>query len=193
MKNETTQGMSVETFFFTLFGIVCKIGGGKVLVDSKDIDAFKKVCDIMLIRHGMCISRTCSFGGKDFSYCEVEVYAYDLLERIASFFVRSFSNGKYRVPNAEDILMFKSRCHEMGLRVSFGRTFADAYKAYVSSVANWLFVSPTSIRASILESIDLNATHVFDTLPTNDKVDVSSVSTAEPSQLSDQNGERSVA
>jgi len=137
-------------FFFTLFGLTGCLSKGEIVIDDEEVSKLKALLAILLVRYKVLEVTNITVNGVSRKMRIISINAMSLFEDIIDFWIRSFGNGRYRVPDSNDFKILQEHCHGMGVRTSFGVRFADGFKAYVACVANQLFVSDDSIRAFFL-------------------------------------------
>lgn len=105
----------------------------KILLTRTSVS--KEIVDIRDSETGeIVLGRLVSFSSKE------------LFERIVQYWNSNFQNGIYPVPeDPGELRYFKVKCHNLGVKTTFGTYFNDAYKAYIATVANQLYQSPRSI------------------------------------------------
>jgi len=150
-KENEDPGNEKIRFFFASFNVVCWMCGEEIMVLFDQKEDVKSILDVLGVRF--------SFGRQQ----EVEdeegavhvgivvlLAQPKLFELIVNYWLRSFGDGKYIIPDGDTVYVLRTHCREFGMKILYGRIFADGYKAYVATVANHLFVSSSSIRNSMI-------------------------------------------
>lgn len=152
MEDFVKGEMDQTVYFFSLFNIIVKVEDSQICVFKEDVQKVRMLSDVLKLRYVLMKddkANSTNEEGNDF--CYVKFLCDELFEKVVTFWIRSFGSGSFRIPTIEENLFFKRQCWEMGLRTSFGKIFADAYKSYVSVVASWLHISSASVRSALLE------------------------------------------
>lgn len=142
-------------FFFTLFnGLSCYVDENGVIIKTDSVDDFRQLMSMLLVRYRLGqIQDYLGADGSVFKGAPVTFNVPELFDKIVVFWLRCFSAGHYVIKGESDFRTFRAHLYEMGVQCSYGPRFADQYKAYVALLAQWLNVSPRSIKAALMGEV----------------------------------------
>jgi len=146
----------IVRYFLGIFDIIGRLDNDFVIIDEGCFTTFERLCAALLLRYNASDMNGRQVGKKNVYFRTIHFSDLELFIKIATFWVRSFGGCKYSAPTSDELLQFRKRCHDLGCRTTFGKNFADGYKAYCATLANWTFVNPFAIRAHLINQVNAN-------------------------------------